>query len=88
MEWKESIKIQFAHTLLEAMLNYDAQHKGKLSLRKLALQSDLEYSQVQRISKARVTIELSTVYALAYGLGILPGLLLQPIPRTLTTETK
>ena len=48
-----------------------------ISIRELAVRSDLEYSQVQRIEKGKVNIALTTILALAEGLGITPELLLK-----------
>ena len=62
MEEREQIQQRFATALLRA-----AEEKN-LSLRKLAAASGLEYSQVQRISKGKVNLSLSTIVALAEGL--------------------
>ncbi len=48
-----------------------AKEKG-FSLRKLADASGLEYSQVQRISKGKVNIALSTIFSISEGLEITP----------------
>ena len=49
----------------------------KYSIRELASRSNLEYSHVQRIEKAKVNISLTTLIALADGLEIHPSELLQ-----------
>ena len=67
MEEREQIQQRFATALLRA-----AEEKN-LSLRKLAAASGLEYSQVQRISKGKVNLSLSTIVALAEGLEISPA---------------
>ncbi|WP_149243044.1 helix-turn-helix domain-containing protein [Dyadobacter sp. 32] len=66
MEEREQIQQRFATALLRA-----AEDKN-LSLRKLAAASGLEYSQVQRISKGKVNLSLSTIVALAEGLEMSP----------------
>lgn len=66
MEEREQIQQRFATALLRA-----AEEKN-LSLRKLAAASGLEYSQVQRISKGKVNLSLSTIVALAEGLEMSP----------------
>ena len=48
-----------------------------ISIRELAVRSDLEYSQVQRIEKGKVNIALTTILALAEGLDITPDILLK-----------
>ena len=45
----------------------------KLSLRKLAAASGLEYSQVQRVATAKINLSLSTIIALAAGLEVQPS---------------
>ncbi|MFC6100766.1 helix-turn-helix domain-containing protein [Olivibacter domesticus] len=67
MESKEEILQNFGRILLEAI-----ESKG-ISIRKLALASGLEYTQVQRITKGKVNLELSTVIALCNGLEITPA---------------
>lgn len=70
-------------TVKEKVLTQFACHLKKLreeqgiSIRELAVRSDLEYSQVQRIEKGKVNIALTTVVALAEGLGISPDVLLK-----------
>lgn len=49
----------------------------ELSIRELAIRSNLEYSQVQRIEKGKVNIAFTTLLALADGLDITPGELLK-----------
>lgn len=41
-----------------------------MSIRQLAAAADLEYSQVQRIEKAKVNFAFSTLIALAQGLDL------------------
>jgi transcriptional regulator with XRE-family HTH domain len=66
MENKVEIQARFGKALLQLM-----EQKG-LSLRKLALASELEYAQVQRISKGKVNLELTSVIALCKGLQLTP----------------
>jgi len=66
MKGKESIQIKFGHALKKAM-----KAKG-LSLHQLAAEADLEYAHVQRIASGKVNLELTTVIALADGLGMTP----------------
>lgn len=66
MDSKE-VKLQkFGNAILKAAKEKD------LSLRKLAAASGLEYAHVQRISKGKVNLELTTILALAEGLEISP----------------
>ena len=48
-----------------------------ISIRELAVRSDLEYSQVQRIEKGKVNIALTTLLALAEGLDVTLDILLK-----------
>lgn len=64
MENKAAIQARFGKALKKAM-----KEKG-MSLRKLALASELEYAHVQRITAGKVNLELSTIIALCLGLGI------------------
>ena len=70
-------------TVKEKALAKLAAHLKKLreaqgiSIRELAVRSDLEYSQVQRIEKGKVNIALTTILALAEGLDITPDILLK-----------
>ncbi|OIQ63057.1 anaerobic benzoate catabolism transcriptional regulator [mine drainage metagenome] len=64
MTQKEKILAKFANHLKELR-----EERG-LSIRELALRSNLEYSQVQRIEKGKVNIALTTLLALADGLDI------------------
>lgn len=43
-----------------------------LSYRKLAQQCDIDYSDISKIEKGQVKIQLPTVYELAKGLGVHP----------------
>jgi len=70
MDSKEKIKKKFAENLTSLRVN-----KG-ISIRELALRSNLEYSQIQRIEKGKVNLSLSTIIALADGLDIHPKKLL------------
>lgn len=45
------------------------QEKG-LSMRKLAIQADMEYSQLSKIERGTINTTISTVYALAEALDI------------------
>ncbi|MBX9734902.1 MAG: helix-turn-helix domain-containing protein [Chitinophagaceae bacterium] len=64
MSYKEKILIRFAERLIKLRVE-----KG-LSIRQLAAAADLEYSQVQRIEKAKVNFAFSTLVALAQGLDM------------------
>ncbi|HVW94403.1 MAG TPA: hypothetical protein VHA56_00375 [Mucilaginibacter sp.] len=68
MDWKEKAKEDFAHRLLELVAEHEQRTGSKLSLRQLAAKSNLEYSHVQRITKAQVDLALTTILALASGL--------------------
>jgi transcriptional regulator with XRE-family HTH domain len=67
---REKILLKFAKQL--TMLR----EKAGISIRELAIRSDLEYSQVQRIEKGKVNFSYSTLIALAEGLEISPAKLL------------
>ena len=70
-------------TAKEKALSKFAAHLKKLreaqeiSIRELAVRSDLEYSQVQRIEKGKVNLSLTTILALADGLNVTPDILLK-----------
>ncbi|MEN9598119.1 MAG: hypothetical protein RL596_430 [Bacteroidota bacterium] len=64
MTQKEKILIRFAEQLIRLR-----NEKG-MSIRQLAAAADLEYSQVQRIEKAKVNFAFTTLIALAQGLDI------------------
>lgn len=64
MSYKEKILIRFAERLIKLR-----KEKG-MSIRQLAAAADLEYSQVQRIEKAKVNFAFSTLIALAQGLDL------------------
>jgi transcriptional regulator with XRE-family HTH domain len=64
MTQKEIILIRFAEQLIRLR-----NEKG-MSIRQLAAAADLEYSQVQRIEKAKVNFAFTTLIALAQGLDI------------------
>lgn len=66
MDRKDAILEQFARAVLA-----EAKEK-KLSVRKLADASGLEYSQVQRITKGKVNLALTSILALCEGLEITP----------------
>ncbi|WP_197286336.1 helix-turn-helix domain-containing protein [Pedobacter sp. PACM 27299] len=76
MEWKEEVKIKFGEHLLSLLEEHGLKHDCKPSLRQLAIRSDLEYSNVQRISKGQVDLALTTIFSLAKGLDIKPMILL------------
>jgi len=67
---RDKILLRFAKRLTSL------REKQGISIRELAIRSDLEYSQVQRIEKAKVNFAYSTLIALADGLGISPSELL------------
>lgn len=71
MTVKEKVLMQFACNLKKL------REEQGISIRELAVRSDLEYSQVQRIEKGKVNIALTTVIALAEGLGVSPDVLLK-----------
>jgi transcriptional regulator with XRE-family HTH domain len=73
MESKETILAKLGEAVL-----IEAKHK-KLSIRKLADASGLEYSQVQRICKGKVNLALTTLLALSEGLDLKPSELLKRI---------
>lgn len=66
MEKKDQIKLAFGSHLQKLRLT------KSLSIRKLAGNSGLEYSQVQRIEQGKVNISLTTIFALAEGLDLDP----------------
>ncbi len=70
MTQKEKILAKFANHLKKLR-----EERG-LSIRELAIRSNLEYSQVQRIEKGKVNIAFTTLLALADGLDIVSGELL------------
>jgi transcriptional regulator with XRE-family HTH domain len=61
---KEKILARFASHLTKTR-----QQKG-LSIRQLAANSGLEYSQIQRIEKGKVNFAFTTLVALAQGLEV------------------
>ena len=70
MAQREKILLKFAKRLTAL------REKAGISIRELAIRSDLEYSQVQRIEKGKVNFSYSTLVSLAEGLNIsLPQLL-------------
>lgn len=70
MSQRERILLKFAKQLTAL------REKAGISIRELAIRSDLEYSQVQRIEKGKVNFSYSTLIALAEGLEIAPSELL------------
>jgi transcriptional regulator with XRE-family HTH domain len=70
MTGKEDILYGFAKNLTRLR-----EERG-WSIRELANQANLEYSQVQRIEKGKVNFAYTTLIALADGLGITPSALL------------
>ena len=70
MTQREKILLKFAKRLTTL------REKAGISIRELAIRSDLEYSQVQRIEKGKVNFSYSTLIALAEGLNISPSDLL------------
>lgn len=71
MESKAKIQERFARALKTAI------KEKKLTLRRLAIESDLEYAHVQRIASGKVNLELTTIVALCEGLNITPDQLFQ-----------
>ncbi|WP_374760200.1 helix-turn-helix domain-containing protein [Dyadobacter pollutisoli] len=67
MDNKDIILQQFANAVLVSA------KQRNLSLRKLAAASGLEYSQVQRITKGKVNLALTTIISLCEGLEISPS---------------
>ena len=76
MDWKEDIKVKFGEHLIKLLAKYGEKNNVTPSLRQLAIRSELEYSNVQRISKAQVDLALTTIISLAKGLDIKPMILL------------
>lgn len=76
MDSKAEIKRKFGEHLLKLLAEYGKQEGASASLRKLATRSELEYSNVQRISKGQVDLALSTIVALSRGLELNPKELL------------
>ncbi len=73
MEWKAETKMRFAKHLLVLLDAYQKQHPDeKHSLRSFAARAGLEYSHVQRITKGKVDVALTTLFSLAEGLKISP----------------
>jgi predicted transcriptional regulator len=72
MDWKEEIKEKFGAHLLKLLEEYGKEKGVTPSLRKLATRSELEYSNVQRISKGQVDLALTTIISLAKGLDVKP----------------
>ncbi len=60
-------KIRFGDAVLKAIKDKN------LSIRKLAASAGLEYAHLQRITKGKVNVELSTILAIAEGLEITPS---------------
>ena len=48
-----------------------------ISIHELAARADLEYSQVQKVEKGRINLQLTTILALAEGLDVTPDILLK-----------
>jgi DNA-binding Xre family transcriptional regulator len=76
MDSKAEIKQKFGEHLLKLLEEYGKQGGASSSLRQLATRSELEYSNVQRISKGQVDLALSSIVALAKGLDVKPKELL------------
>ena len=72
MDSKAEIKLKFGEHLLRLLEEYGKQEGASSSLRQLATRSELEYSNVQRISKGQVDLALTTIIALAKGLNLKP----------------
>lgn len=53
-----------------------ARKSKKLSIRKLALEADMDFTTVNRIERGENNPSLTTIYALAEALGVLPADLL------------
>jgi len=76
MDRKAEIKKNFGERLLELDAQLAKANNSNPSLRALASRSGLEYSHVQRISKGKVDVSLTTIFALAQGLNLSPFILL------------
>jgi len=63
---KEKLLVSFGQLLRKVRLN-----KG-LSYRELAQQCDVDHSQISKIEKGQVSIQLTTLFELAQGLNIHP----------------
>lgn len=72
MDWKDDIKLKFGQHLLKLLEEYGEKTGESPSLRKLAIRSEMEYSNVQRISKGQVDLALSSIVSLAKGLEVEP----------------
>lgn len=77
---KEEIRLRFALGLQKAMRD------KKITLRGLAANAGLEYTNVQRASVGKVNLALSTIVALAEGLEISPSKLLSYYERVSLEE--
>lgn len=71
MTTKEKAQAKFGSNLRKIR-----EAKG-ISIHELAALAALEYSQVQRIEKGKVNLQLTTLLALADGLNITPDTLLK-----------
>jgi transcriptional regulator with XRE-family HTH domain len=67
MNSKTQIQTKFGVALKKALKSKN------MSLRQFASEADMEYSHVQRIAAGKVNLALSTIVALAEGLGITPA---------------
>ncbi len=73
MDWKAKTKLKFAKHLLALLDAYEEQHPDeKHSLRAFAARAGLEYSHVQRITKGKVDVAMTTIFSLAEGLKVQP----------------
>lgn len=72
MNWKDEIKLKFGEHLVKVLEEYGKKNDVTPLFRKLATRSELEYSNVQRISKGQVDLALSTIVSLAKGLDLTP----------------
>ncbi|WP_203296548.1 helix-turn-helix domain-containing protein [Luteirhabdus pelagi] len=66
------MNIQQKQELLNAFgknLSRERKQKG-LSYRELSLRCDVDYSQISKIEKGQVSIQITTLFELACGLGI------------------
>jgi transcriptional regulator with XRE-family HTH domain len=67
MEDKAEIQARFGKAVKKALKD------RQLTLRKLALEADMEYAHLQRIATGKVNLELSTIISISRGLKMTPS---------------
>lgn len=68
---KEKIVRDFGRNLKKIRLS------KKLSLRKLAIEADMEHKHIEQIEKGAINLTLTTIHALANALNVAPSELLR-----------